>query len=100
MQVVRPLVDEKWPRSCSHLCGYPELESKMTRAMKHEVVADLAVIARSVASRLQELGGHEYHYRVAVAEALALCDALDVLGGQEARPRGDTSVSGLERGVV
>jgi len=43
-------------------------------------IAELQALARRVVSRLEAAGGDEYHYRLARAQALGLCDALAELG--------------------
>jgi hypothetical protein len=52
-------------------------------------LAELQALARRVATRLEALGDDEYHYRLARAHALNLCDALAELGGPPSGDRPD-----------
>ena len=61
--------------------------------MNPDEVADLSALAKRIASRLEAVGGDEYHYRLARAHALALCDALDELGDVRSDGRPDAHLN-------
>jgi hypothetical protein len=54
-------------------------ERRRTGGMTPYELAELIEVASRLASRLEVAGDGEYHHRLAHAQALALCDSLQLL---------------------